>query len=324
MQKPSPLRLLHVILLLPLLTSACSVNYSDDTINRHGHRTNAESAIHIDGLRPCSTSADTALYINSDDPVIVLTHGCLDSVARFKALAKVFAFQGQQAICFTYDDRDSLLKSASELTGALKQLSTYLDDKHITVIAHSQGGLIARKAMTDQFSAHVWQGSQSEVSLVTISTPFSGIEVASHCGSDTWRSLSLGLVDAICWIISGDKWFEITDSSDFIQKPGALMPRLGHHYKIDTDERHSCRSIGAGNRCMESDFVFSLNEQHLGAVEQRAEVKHILVQAGHTEIVGDVQTPPHKLIGILQQQGIMKQTQPEQQGAMRRLLSRLY
>ncbi|OIO74046.1 MAG: hypothetical protein AUJ57_03130 [Zetaproteobacteria bacterium CG1_02_53_45] len=312
------------MLMALLLLSACSTHQAVDAVTGYGQSPGNVSTIRIDGLRPCSASADRSFHINSNEPVIVLAHGCLDSAARFKSLAEVFAFQGQQAICFTYDDRDSLFTSASELTVALQQLSEHLDDKRITVIAHSQGGLIARKALTGQQADQVWQGNPSEINLVTISAPFSGIAEASHCSSKTWRFLSLGLVDAICWMISGDKWFEITAASDFIQKPGALLHQLEHHYKIDTDERNSCRSFGAGDRCLESDYVFSLNEQQLGAVEQRTAVKRIVVQAGHTEIVGDFQTPPRKLIGILQQQGIMKQTQPGQQQAMNSLLSRLY
>ena len=282
------------------------------------------SAVQINGLRPCSASADTTLHIDHNKPVIILTHGCLDSAARFKALGEVFAFQGQQAICFTYNDRDSLLKSASELTDALQQLNERQSNKKITVIAHSQGGLIARKALTTQHAKTEWEENPPPIDLVTISAPFAGIEAANHCGSKTWRTVSLGLVSSICWLISGDKWFEITDASEFIQNPGALLPNLQHHLKIDTDEQNSCRTFGPDNRCLESDFVFHLNEQHLKPIDQPTEVKRIEIKAGHTEIVGDFQTPPKKLIAALQQEGIMNKTTADKKEALKTLLSRLY
>jgi len=303
--------------------TACSVQHPGD--NRSAPSpARANAPLLIDGLRPCSPTAETELYINRAEPVIVLTHGCLDSAARFTALADVFAFQGQQAICFTYDDRDSLVKSASKMTTALNQLSEQLDNPDVTVIAHSQGGLIARKALTDQAALKSSHDNQKKIDLVTISSPFSGIEAASHCGSEEWQTITLGLVNAICWVISGDKWFEITDASEFIQNPGPLAPQLSHHLKIDTNEQGSCRKLGGGNKCLESDYVFSLNEQQLQPVKQQAEVNRVVVQAGHTEIVGDVETPPRKLITVLQQQGVMKETKPERASALNRLLSRLY
>ena len=311
------------VFLLSLLVAACSMQHPADSRSAY-NPTGINTPLLIDGLRPCSAAAETELYINRAEPVIVLTHGCLDSAARFTALADVFAFQGQQAICFTYDDRDSLVKSATEMRAALDQLSEQLDNTDVTVIAHSQGGLIARKALTDQAALKSSQDSQKKIALVTISAPFSGIEAASHCGSEKWRAITLGLVNAICWVISGDKWFEITDASEFIQNPGPLAPQLSHHLKIDTNEQGSCRKFGAENECLESDYVFSLNEQQLLPVKQRAEVNRVVVQAGHTEIVGDVETPPHKLITILQQQRIMKETQPENVDALNTLLSRIY
>jgi len=308
-----------------LLLTACA-GHNGSNVSSQGDfgKKLSDTTIHINGIRPCSSSDETGVQIDRSKPLVVLTHGCLDSAARFKALAEVFAFQDQQAVCFTYDDRDSLLKSSSELSYALKQLSNQLNNKEITLIAHSQGGLIARKALTKQHASELWLNTQTRINLVTISAPFSGIEDASRCGSKNLRLLTLGLVDAICWMISGDKWFEITNASSFIQMPGELLPQVGQYFKIDTDERDSCRTPGSGNRCQESDYVFSLGEQHLQQASQHAPLKRIEVRAGHTEIVGDFQTPPHKLISILQQQGIMNQTLPERSEGLRILLGRLY
>jgi len=79
-----------------------------------------------------------------------------------------------------------------------------------------------------------------------------------------------------------------------------------------------------GDNCAESDYVFSLEEQHYQAVDGDAVVQSLDVKAGHVEIVGDQHVVPHKLIAILQQQGVLNIAPAERSAAFRRLLTRLY
>ncbi len=314
-------------IVMGLLLAACATHVPDDpawqTIDMR-RLPPADFSADIAGLRPCTSAPDNTLRLNRSEPVVVLTHGCFGSAARFRALAEVFAFHGQQTVCFAYDYRDSLTQSASELTTALRELSKQLDNPRIVVIGHSQGGLVSRKALTEALAEPLWPQRQVHLSLVTISAPFAGIESARHCGSPAWRTYSLGLVGLMCRIISGDKWFEITYASDFIRKPGELMPQVERHLKIVTDERNSCRTYSHGDVCMEDDFVFSVDEQYFEAVDRQKRVEGIEVQAGHAEIVGDYKTPPNKLIAILQKEGVMRQTAPERKAELQVLLSLLY
>ncbi len=71
-----------------------------------------DRTLEIPGLGPCTDSPDRRLQLNSAHPVNVLVHGCFGSSGEFRGLAQVLAFQGQQAACFTYDDRAALGKSA--------------------------------------------------------------------------------------------------------------------------------------------------------------------------------------------------------------------
>ena len=310
-----------------LLVAACAAQVPDDPMLETYDRSRlpeSDLTLNISGLRPCTSSLDQAVHINRYEPVVVLTHGCFGSAARFRALAEVFAFHGQQAICFTYDDRDSLTGSATEMADALRELERHMHQRHITVIAHSQGGLIARKALTQNLANPLWPERKSTIRLVTISAPFAGIAAASHCGSETMLTYTLGLVGLACRVITGSKWFEITDASAFIQQPGELLPEVNEHLKIVTDEHDSCRSYSSGGECLESDFVFSLEEQYHDPVDHHEGVANIEIRAGHSQIVGDYQTPPHELITILQQHGVMRSTPGERQAALDMLLSRLY
>lgn len=280
-------------------------------------------SIEIKGLTRCVKTDDHILKLNSKEPLTVLVHGCEGSAANFRALAEVFAFHGQQTVCFYYDDRDSLMKSSSDLIHALSILFDYMSEPDITLIGHSQGGLIARKALIEERSDALILNKHSALRLITISSPFAGIKAAESCGSKH-RNLTLGLAIPICKLISGDKWFEITSASDFIQEPGTLLKGVGSYLKIVTDERNSCRQYSLDGHCAEDDFVFSTDEQYHPLIDKDAIVEHLEIVAGHTEIVGDDEIKPRKLIRIFQRNGIMAQTPLEREKKLALLLDQLF
>jgi hypothetical protein len=277
----------------------------------------------IAGLSPCTNSADTTIHLNANEPVTVIVHGCFGSAALFRSLAQVFAFHGQQTVCFNYNDRDSLTQSSTELITALDSLSAKMRNQNMTVIGHSQGGLISRRAFIKERADRL-QINDKNVTLVTISSPYSGIAAADHCGSTTLRWLTLGLIIPVCKIVSGDKWYEITNPSPFIQQPGNLLDQVSQHLKIVTDERGTCRKFDEKGVCLEDDFVFSVNEQYFEKVDNIKIVDNIEVNAGHAEIVGDYEVVPEKLIAILQNRSIMNNTPPERKAKLSLLLERIY
>ena len=152
-------------------------------------------SIRIPGLGPCTSKKDRSVEINVRESDNILVHGCYGSAARFRALVEVFAFHGQQTLCFSYDDRDSMMKSSNELISALEQLKSILRNRELTIIAHSQGGLIERKALV-QDRPSPWAAGDTKVRLTTVSAPFSGIASASRCVSKSNLIWSLGLAFA--------------------------------------------------------------------------------------------------------------------------------
>jgi pimeloyl-ACP methyl ester carboxylesterase len=281
-----------------------------------------DTTLAIAGLGPCTDNPDRRLHVAARQPVTVLVHGCFGSSGQFRALAQVLAFHGQQSACFTYDDRARLDDSAAGLRRALRQLAGPSAASKIDVIGHSQGALVARRALTDELPAPLPE-PPAELRLVTVSGPFSGIEAARTCGRRWLYPLSLGLLPLSCLAATGPKWADITFSSPFILEPGALSPRVSQHLKIDTDERGSCRPDADG-RCIDSDDTFSLAEQRSPVPDADPRVVRVEVAAGHVEIVGDKRVAPTKLIKVLQQQGVLQPTAPQRQAAFDRLLARLY
>ena len=283
----------------------------------------ADLQLNIPGLSSCTTSEDKTIQLNSREPVTIIVHGCFGSAGRFRALSQVYAFHGQQSVCFSYNDRDSLNKSADEFAEALQALAAEMDHPRFHIIAHSQGGLIARRGLAEGHHAGLAETPMA-AELVTISSPFAGIAAANHCASPTARVVSLGLTVPICWVVSGGKWFDITWRSPFIKEPGELLAQVPRHLKIVTDERDTCRRYDQTGRCVKSDYVFSLDEQYFAAIDQEQRVENVQIHAGHAEIVGDHQLVPDKLIAELQRQGLMHPTPVQRQDALAALLARLY
>ena len=282
----------------------------------------ANIALNIPGLGPCTDNPDRSLQLNSRQPVTVLVHGCFGSSGLFRGLAQVLAFHGQQTACFTYNDRDSMMLSSGQLGSALDQLAQKMDNRSVTVIGHSQGALIARKALVVDRPDPILN-RDLKLRLVTVSGPFAGIASANQCGNPVTRILTLGLIGPLCKAVTGDKWSEITYSSEFILRPGPLHAQVHDYLKVVTDERGSCRRSEKGI-CTESDEIFTLEEQRNAIIDNDPIARIVEVKAGHVEIVGDKRVAPVKLIAILQQNGVIHPTEPERTAKLSLLLTRLY
>ena len=281
-----------------------------------------DTSLDIPGLGPCTDAADRRVHLNASHPVTVMVHGCFGSAGRFRALSDVLAFHGQQSVCFSYDDRDSLEVSSAELARALEKLASRVPRSAINVIGHSQGGLVSRRALiSDRPDA---LASDSSIRLVTVSAPFSGIRAARFCAYTWLRVVSLGLQDLACRAVSGDKWYEITYASDLINEPGELLPSVSEHLKVVTDERGSCRRRSESGACLEDDHVFEISEQYQAAVDADRRVTNVELLAGHVEIVGNSSIVPTKLLAALQAHGIIAPTPENRRAALSALLARLY
>lgn len=280
-------------------------------------------AVPVAGLSSCHQGDQGVLDIDPRRPLTLLVHGCNFSMGGFKTLADVFEAHGQQAICFNYDDRDRLETSSAELIGALEALQAVMGPQEITVIGHSQGGLVARRALVAD-RARPLRAAGSTYRLVTISSPFAGIEASSHCRLTWLHVLSLGASAAICQGVTGSKWTEIYPGSEFMTRPGLLGQDVASYLKVVTDERGSCLRPGPAGGCAARDEVFSLAEQYNVAVDADGRVAGVEVKAGHVEIVGEHGTPPLKLLRILQEQGILAEAPAGRRDELSALVQRLY
>jgi len=278
----------------------------------------------IVGLYPCVEGRPQQVQLDPHRPLTVLVHGCTSSGARFRTLAEVFEAHDQQTICFNYNDRDFLNTSATQLAIALSALEQRWDPHTITILGHSQGGLVARRALQSDLPRPLVTQPGFSYRLVTVSSPFHGIASSADCGQDWLHVLTLSATVAVCMAIAGNKWNEIPPGSRFMTNPAGLVDEVTEHLQIVTDERGSCRTYDDQGRCQTDDFVFGLEEQYSDVVSTDGRVTTTEIQVGHAAAVGENFVPPRPLIGALQQHGVLAATPPARRAAVLALLDRLY
>ena len=276
----------------------------------------------IVGLFPCGAEGPDVAELDPTRPVTVLVHGCNSSGERFKTLAQVFEANGQQTICFNYNDRDYINTSATQLASALSALQRRLEPGELTVLGHSQGGLIARRALQADLPRPLITREGFSYRLVTISAPFSGIASSADCGRTWLHVLSLSATVVVCLAATGNKWTEIPPGSQFMTNQ---TPFVGtRHLQIVTDERATCRERRADGTCKVDDFVFGLEEQYSSIVTTDSRVITVELREGHAAVVGENGVAPLLLIDALQKQKVLAATPPERRSSFAGLLARLY
>ena len=282
------------------------------------------SELRIDGVDDCDDFADPAVALDPTKSLVLLVHGCKASSGRFRHLAELFEAHGQPTLCFNYHYRRRIGSSSNGLASSIRALTDRLEQPELKLIGHSQGGLVARRALAAGRGQEVRFPEDLKLRLVTVSSPFNGIESSSHCGIAAFHILSLGIATAVCQGIAGSIWPEIHPRSDFVTDPGELIGAVSDHLMVVTNERGSCRRRSVDGRCLADDFVFSVEEQRNERLTGDQRVTDLEVRQGHVAIVGDEDRPPVQLMAILQEHGIMNRTPSGREFEVQALLSRLY
>jgi pimeloyl-ACP methyl ester carboxylesterase len=275
----------------------------------------------MEGIAACGEDSSRNAILQAGKPLAVLVHGCKGSERDFGRLAEVLALHDRQTVCFRYDDRASVRRTADNLRSALTRLVRELSPSEVLVLGHSQGGLVARNALTSRLDTPL---ESARYHLVTVSSPFAGIRAARDCGSIPFHLGSLGMTMAVCRAVSGAKWNEIHARSSLVRRPALLAPAVREHLTIVTDERDTCRRFAPdGQTCIEDDYVFSVAEQHNARLLRDQRVYQSDVAAGHSEIVGLRGDSPRKLLDALQQRGLLRATHPDEEHAVQRLTAKM-
>jgi hypothetical protein len=259
-----------------------------------------EPGASIPQLDNCDDFGTNPLDLEPDEPINLLVHGCAASSARLNTLAAEFEAAGQQAVCFSYDERNRLEASSVQLQSVLRILERHQRSDEITILAHSMGGLVARHALV-----HLEGDSPMRFRLVAVSSPFMGIRSSRHCGNTALHVLTLGITVGVCQAVTGSKWTEIHPGSEFTSQPGRLPDHVVEHLQVVTDEVGSCRRWSESGECEQDDFVFTIAEQTNRSVDSDPRVRRVVAKVGHAEVIGVAGRRPDVLAGILREHGIL-------------------
>jgi len=311
-------------MVLPVTCLILSVSCASTQTNARRNTELHQSSNGFSQVVLCGEKGASKLNLDPTKPITVLVHGCYASKGQFSVLSDVFGERGQQTVCFTYDDQESLDIVASQLSEALTELLARTDTKSITVIGHSQGGLISRRALTENHAQKLEADPNAKIRLVTISSPFGGIETASHCGLKALHIASFGITYMVCKAVAGEKWHEIAPNAGFITKPGMLVKNVQSHLKLVTDEKNICRKWKNKNVCLQDDYVFSLDEQYQPIVDEDNRVLNFVLTEGHAHVVGLAGKPPLTLIKTLQENKILLKNEFIQPAVYERVLKKFY
>lgn len=274
------------------------------------------------GLSACTPATREPFELDPNRPLMVLVHGCNFSMGSFRTLAELIEAHDQQTICFNYDDRGSIDEASRQLAAALKVLEGFAPGQEITVLGHSQGGLVARHALSASRDPSF--AALFHYRLVTVSAPFSGINTSKNCGLPLLHIGSLGLTVLVCQIIAGNKWTEIFPGSEFIRNPGTLAHGVGLHVRIATDERGGCARRNPAGECVKRDEVFTIGEQLNDTIDGEPRVERVEIRSGHSEIIGEWGAPPTRLLAVLQSLKILSQISPERRDHIAALMMKHY
>ena len=151
------------------------------------------------------------------ETLAVVVHGINPVHSDLDPLAADLAQRGFRVLRFVYDDGQDLDRSAGELAGELRDLQAFAP-KRVAVVAHSMGGLVARRALSD---AHDLGEVPQRYRLLTVASPFGGFRGAN------WARLDLGF--------GRDSHDDLGTRARFIREPGDLIA-TADHVKVETDE----------------------------------------------------------------------------------------
>ncbi|MBL4846262.1 MAG: hypothetical protein JKY65_12095 [Planctomycetes bacterium] len=216
----------------------------------------------------------------------VVVHGINPDHADLDPLSRDLARRGYTVVRFVYDDSERLHRSAARLRSALAQIQRESRPGQLRVVAHSMGGLVARRALTKDplpsppESPEASQGRvlalAGPLTLVTIASPFGGFWPANLSRADFGKGPPV--------------FRDLGNWAKFIRKPGELASGVTH-VKVETKEK--------GKRLSgKSDKSVRLRRQKQKTVDKGARVVY-RVDRGHVGSINQGGRVPEEIRSIL-------------------------
>lgn len=216
---------------------------------------------------------------------VILVHGIHPVMDDLKPLERFFSDRGYRVITFRYDSEQRLNDSAQKLAARICELETDSPDmKSLLVVAHSMGGLVSRRALTEGF--YQCEAAPAATVLLTAASPFGGFKSANNTAMMPVN-------------IFGIKPYmrDMGTKSEFITSPGSL-PVSVRHYMVFTDERGA--TLVRGGKTVSDDKVPQASQRN-AAVQSDGQMKgSVEIKAGHVGVIntdGNISAPLADILG---------------------------
>lgn len=203
-----------------------------------------------------------------DKDILLLIHGVNDSPRSFSSLVPQLNLSQFQPVLFHYPSGLDLETSATVLSEMMSEFNLRVPNKKIRVVAHSMGGLIAKRYV--QLQQEHGADSETIEHLLTISTPWGGHKAAAR---GVKRSPVVAPV-----------WRDLVPSSDFIS---GLF-----HQPLPAELQFSLLFSYSGHRALQADAgdgVVTLESQLDYRAQGAADNLHGLNE-GHVSILSSERT----------------------------------
>ncbi len=204
-------------------------------------------------------------FLEKFDPskkVIVFIHGAGGNAIEWRDIIDSFDKNDFQALVLSYPSGIELDVTAGLVSGSLKKLASKYNIENYIIIAHSMGGLVAKKVIGNLNTA-----KQFTDTFISLSTPWGGHEAAKD-------------VKELPYYISS--WNDMRSNSKFIQglENNFLLDGVNHYllfgykgedrfFSRDNDGVISLQSQLKAYAQRGAKKIFGFNETHVGILRSK-------------------------------------------------------
>lgn len=214
-------------------------------------------------------------------PVVVLVHGWDPEPGQMDPLGVELGRRGYSVVRWHWDWLANMEKSAEAFARGMQQLIAEQRLPELRIFTHSQGSLIARRALTTERA--VTLAGSVPIRLISLAAPFGGFLSANGTYTMPWNIFGIK-----------ESHRQLRSWSRFIRRPGTLGSNASH-VKIDTNEPGKTR---INNGVVEDDSRLKPRNERQKVVDA-AVLRRYELQLGHAGPLRDDGRLRPELVAIL-------------------------
>lgn len=161
----------------------------------------------------------------SEQPLVVIVHGYASQAGEFATFRERLREGGFATAAFAYPNDAAVEFSARQFAAALRHFQSQYPDRHVSLVAHSMGGLVSRLVIEDPDIA----GPGIIDQLIMVATPNHGSNLARVPVSlDVWQNWLDGEPDTVKSVFFESVLDGLNEARLDLQPESELLHRLNN------------------------------------------------------------------------------------------------